>query len=34
MLGFDGRAAELAGLVPGEEDHPPCSFSVSFEHNF
>src|SRR6266850_1839941 len=31
---FDGRASELAGLIAGEEDHPPCSLSVSFEHIF
>src|SRR5215831_13688243 len=34
MLSFDGRATELAGLVPGEEDNPPSSLSVSFEHIF
>src|SRR6266511_1520772 len=33
MLGFNSRTAELTGFVASEEDHPPCSFSVSFEHN-
>src|SRR5262245_51892078 len=31
---FDRRTSELAGLVASEEDHSPCSFSVSFEHIF
>src|SRR6266571_155990 len=34
MLGLDGRTAKLTGFVSSEEDHPPCSFSVSFEHIF
>ena len=27
VLGFDRRAAELAGFVASEEYNPPCSFS-------
>ena len=32
MLGFDVRTAELAGLVPREEDHPPRFFRVTLKH--
>ena len=32
VLGLDVRAAELAGLVPGEEDHPSRLLRVSFKH--
>ena len=32
VLGLDGIAAELAGLVAGEEENPPGSFRVPFEH--
>src|SRR5262245_21337979 len=34
VLGLDRRATELASFVAGEEDNPPCSLSVSFEHKF
>ena len=33
MLGFDGRASELASFIAGEEYNPSCSLSVSFEHS-
>src|SRR5437867_2055611 len=33
VLGFDGRAPELAGFVAGEEYNPSCSLSISFEHS-
>ena len=32
VLGLNGDAAELAGLVAGEEDNPPGPFGVAFEH--
>jgi hypothetical protein len=32
MLGFDRNAAELTGLVAREEEDPPRSFRVTFEH--
>jgi hypothetical protein len=32
MLGLDVRAAELAGLIPGEEDNAPRLFRVSLKH--
>src|SRR5262245_6867921 len=34
VLGFDGRTAKLAGFVTSEEDNPPGSLSISFEHKF
>ena len=34
MLGFNGGASELAGFIASEEDDPPCSLSISFEHKF
>ncbi len=34
VLGLDVGAAELAGLVPREEDHPSRLFRVSFKHNY
>ena len=34
VLGFDIRAAELAGLVTREEDDPPGFFRITFKHNF
>ena len=33
MLGFDIRAAELAGLVAGEKDDPPGLFRITFKHD-
>ena len=33
MLGLDARAAELAGLVAGEEDHSPGFFGITFKHS-
>ena len=32
VLGLDRDAPELAGLVAGEEENPPCPFGVPFEH--
>ena len=32
VLGLDRDAPELAGLVAGEEEHPPRPFGVPFEH--
>src|SRR6185312_16392431 len=32
MLRFDVGAAELAGLIPREEDHAPGFFRVSLKH--
>ena len=32
MFGFDIRTAELAGLVPREEDDPPRFFRITFKH--
>jgi len=32
VLGLDGGAPQLAGLVASEEDHAPRSFSVALEH--
>jgi hypothetical protein len=32
VFGFNGDAAQLAGLVPGEEENPPSPFRVPFEH--
>ena len=32
VLGFDVRAAELAGLIPREKDHPACFLRVAFKH--
>ncbi len=32
MLGLNGDAAELAGLVSGEEEYSPSPFGVPFEH--
>ena len=32
VLGFNRNAAELTRLVPGEEENPPRSFRVAFEH--
>ena len=34
VLGLDRRATELAGFVASEEDDPPGSLCVSFEHKF
>ena len=33
MLGLDVRRAELAGLVPREEDDAPRFFCIAFEHD-
>ena len=33
MLGLDIRAAELAGLIPREEDNPPRFFRITFKHD-
>ena len=33
MFCLDGRASELTSFVASEENNPPCSFSVSFEHS-
>ena len=33
MLGFNIRAAELAGLVAGEKDYPPGLFRITFKHD-
>ena len=33
MLGLDVRGAELAGLIPGEEDDAPRFFCIAFEHD-
>src|SRR5438477_8621001 len=33
MLSFDGRTSKLASFVASEEDDPPCSLSISFEHS-
>ncbi len=32
VLGLNGDAAELAGLVPGKEENPSRPFRVAFEH--
>ena len=32
VLGLDRPAAQLAGLVAGEEDHPPSPLGVALEH--
>jgi hypothetical protein len=32
VLGLDRDAAELAGLVAGEEENPSRSFRIPFEH--
>jgi hypothetical protein len=32
VLGLNGNAAELTGLVAGEEENPPSPFGVPFEH--
>ncbi len=32
VLGFNRNAAELTGLIAGEEQNPPCSFGVPLEH--
>src|SRR5579884_1422348 len=32
VLRFDVRAAELAGLVAGEEDYPARLFGITFKH--
>ena len=32
MLGLDRNAAELAGLISGEEENPSRPFRVAFEH--
>ena len=32
MLGFDVRAAELAGFISREKDYPPRLFRVSLKH--
>jgi hypothetical protein len=32
VFGFDVRATELAGLVPGEENHSSRLLRVSLEH--
>ena len=34
VLGLDIRRAELAGLIPREEDHAPCLLRIAFEHVF
>ena len=33
MLGFDIRAAELAGLVAGEKNYPAGLFRITFKHD-
>ena len=33
VLGLDARAAELAGFVAGEKDHPAGLFGITFKHN-
>ena len=33
MLGLDIGGAELAGLIPGEEDDAPRLFCIAFEHD-
>ena len=33
VLGLDGRTAQLARLVAGEEDHPPSPLGVALEHS-
>src|SRR5712691_4598900 len=33
MFGFNAWTAELAGLVTGEEDHPPRFFGITFKHD-
>ena len=33
MLGLNSRATKLAGFVASEEDNPPGSLSISFEHS-
>ncbi len=32
MLGLNGDAAELAGLITGEEENPSRPFCIAFEH--
>jgi hypothetical protein len=32
MLGLDRDAAELAGLITGEEENPSRPFCIAFEH--
>src|SRR6058998_36991 len=32
MLSLDVRRAELAGLIPREEDDSPCFFRITLEH--
>src|SRR5262245_18096118 len=32
MLGLDRNAAELAGLITGEEENPSRPFCIAFEH--
>ena len=32
VLGLDIGRAELAGLIPREEDHAPCLLRIAFEH--
>src|ERR1700730_10577588 len=32
VLSLDVRRAELAGLIPGEENNAPCLFCIAFEH--
>ena len=32
MLGLNGDAAELAGLIAGKEENPSRPFRVAFEH--
>ena len=33
VLGFDVRTAELAGLIPREEDHSPGLLRIPFKHS-
>jgi hypothetical protein len=33
VLGLDIGRAELAGLIPREEDHAPCLLRIAFEHD-
>src|SRR6266849_10325497 len=33
MFGFNAWTAELAGLVTGEENHPPRSLGITFKHD-
>jgi hypothetical protein len=34
VFGLNGGAAELAGFVPSEKDHPSGFFGVSLKHEY